>query len=87
MAQRVVIEHPKSHLTYEVALVDFRRNKAYRDPKTGEQQTYEAAGFQIVSLADGAPYEEPKPAAAAPAPAPAPAPPSPAAPAETPKEG
>lgn len=58
MAQ-IVIRHPKTDQEYEIDSLDFRRGKHYLNAK-GERQTYEEAGFRIVSLADGSPYEQPK---------------------------
>jgi hypothetical protein len=60
VATNVQIEHPRTGERYEVALADFRRTKAYRDPKSGDLVTYEDAGFKIVANADGTAYEEPK---------------------------
>jgi hypothetical protein len=55
---QVIIRHPKSGLEYEINSVDFRRGKHYQ-MAGGELATYEEAGFKIVSLADGQPYEGP----------------------------
>lgn len=56
---RVQIEHPTTGERFEVALSDYRRAKAYLDPKSGELVTYERAGFGVTAQADGAPYEPP----------------------------
>lgn len=50
------IEH-KDGRRYEVALADFTKVKAHRNPKTGEYETYADAGFKIAAYADGSPYE------------------------------
>lgn len=55
----VIITHPKTGESYGIQSADFRRGKHYRDPKSGDMQTYEEAGFRIVSLAEGQPYEGP----------------------------
>lgn len=57
----IIIRHPKTEAEYGIQSGDFRRGKHYRDPKTGELQTFEAAGFEIVSYMDGSPYEAPAP--------------------------
>jgi hypothetical protein len=59
----VIIRNDKNGLEYEIASGDFRRGKYYLDPDDGEMHTYEEAGFRIVSLADGSPYEPPAPRA------------------------
>lgn len=41
---QVIIRHPKTGAEYGIQLADFRRREA---------------GFRIVSLADGSPYEQP----------------------------
>lgn len=55
---QVVIRHDKTGEEYEIDSADFRRGKHYRknDP---EGETFEAAGFAIVSLPEGQPYEPP----------------------------
>lgn len=63
---QVIIRHPRTQQEYEVSTADFRRGKHYLDPKTGEASTYEAAGFEIVSNADGTVYEPPAPREPAP---------------------
>lgn len=55
---QVIIEH-RDGRQYEIASGDFRRGKHHLNPKTGEYETYEAAGFEIVRQADGQPYEPP----------------------------
>lgn len=55
----VIIRHPRTGEEYGIQSGDFRRGKHYRNAK-GESQTYEEAGFRIVSLADGQPYEQPR---------------------------
>ena len=58
--KRVRIEHPKTTERFEVALADFGKRKAYRDPKHYEEfLTYEEAGFRITHYADGGTYEPP----------------------------
>lgn len=57
---QVIIRHPKSGHEYEINSADFRRGKHFKQPD-GEMQTYEAAGFEIVSLADGSEYQPPAP--------------------------
>jgi len=56
----VIIRHKDGH-EYGINSADFRRGKHYRDPKTGEMVTFEDAGFEIVSLADGSEYTPPTP--------------------------
>lgn len=55
---QVIIRHPKTGAEYEIDSADFRRGKHYQQPG-GEMVTYESAGFRIVSLPDGQPYEGP----------------------------
>lgn len=55
---QVVIEHPDGR-RYEIASGDFRRGKHVINPKTAELESFEAAGFTIVALANGQPYEAP----------------------------
>lgn len=55
----VIIEHPKTGESYAVQMADFRRGKHYRNPKTGEMETYADAGFRVVSYGDGSEYHEP----------------------------
>ena len=59
----VIIENSKTGESYGIQSGDFRRGKHYRNRATGEMQTFEAAGFRIVSLADGQPYHAPEPPA------------------------
>lgn len=54
----VIITHPKTGESYGIQSGDFRRGKHYRNAK-GEMQTYEEAGFRIVSLADGSAWTPP----------------------------
>ena len=54
----VIIENPKTGESYAVQTADFRRGKHYRN-KHGEYETYEEAGFRIVSHGDGTEYHEP----------------------------
>lgn len=56
---QVLIRHPRTDEEYEIASGDFRRGKHYLARPDGEAQTYADAGFRIVSLADGSPYEGP----------------------------
>lgn len=55
----VIIRHPKTGREYGIQSADFKRRKAFAEPD-GSLKTYEEAGFRIVSLADGQPYEQPK---------------------------
>lgn len=55
----VIIRHPKTGHEVGVELRDFRTRKLAQD-KDGEPQTYEEAGYRIVSMMDGSPYEQPK---------------------------
>jgi hypothetical protein len=55
----VIIRHPKTGKEYGIRLADFRRRKTFAEDD-GTVQTYEEAGFRIVSYADGSPYEQPK---------------------------
>ncbi len=55
---QVIIRHPKTDESYEIASGDFRRGKHYRQAD-GEMVSFEEAGFRIESLADGQPYEAP----------------------------
>lgn len=57
----IIIEHPKTGEQYGIDSSDYRRGKHYKDPKTGEMQTYEEAGFKIVSMGDGTEYHAPTP--------------------------
>lgn len=56
---RVIIRHPKDGREYGIDSADFKRRKLTENPETGEPMTLEAAGFEIVSMADGSPYEPP----------------------------
>jgi hypothetical protein len=56
---QVIIRNSRTGEEYEIASFDFRRGRHYRDPKSGDMQTYEEAGFKIVSLPNGEPYEGP----------------------------
>lgn len=60
---QVKIQNKKTGEEYEINSADFRRGKHHRNAKTGEMETYEDAGFQIVSLADGGQYTPPTPPA------------------------
>jgi hypothetical protein len=55
----VIIRNDKTGAEYGIQSGDFRRGKHYRNDKTGEMQTFEDAGFKIVSHMDGSPYEAP----------------------------
>jgi hypothetical protein len=59
---QVIIRHPKTGQEYEIDSAAFRRRKAFAEPD-GTVKTYAEAGFTIVSLADGSPYQEPQPRA------------------------
>lgn len=54
----VIIRHPRSGQEYGIQSGDFRSGKHFLNDQ-GERQTYADAGFRIVSLADGSPYEGP----------------------------
>jgi hypothetical protein len=56
---QVIIRNSRTGEEYEIASFDFRRGRHYRDPKSGDMQTYEEAGFKIVSLPNGEPYDGP----------------------------
>jgi len=56
---QVLIRREKDGREYEIASGDFKRGKHFMDDD-GEMRTFEAAGFRIVSLADGSPYEPPE---------------------------
>lgn len=58
----VIIENKRTGESYGIDSSDFRRGKHYHeviDGKVQPGQTYEEAGFKIVSLANGQPYEGP----------------------------
>lgn len=55
----VIIRHPRTQHEVGIELRDFRTRKLIKD-KDGNNTTYEAAGYRIVSLADGSPYQQPK---------------------------
>jgi hypothetical protein len=55
---QVIIRNPKTEVEYEIDSADFRRGKHFQK-LDGTRVTYEEAGFRIVSLADGSPYEQP----------------------------
>jgi len=55
----VVIENKRTGEEYGIDSAKFRHGKHYRNPKTGEMETYADAGFRIKSLADGQPYTGP----------------------------
>ena len=57
MAQ-VVIRNSKTGEEYEIAYADFRRGHHYAKPD-GERVSFEAAGFRVVSYADGSEYSAP----------------------------
>lgn len=59
---KVLIRHPKTGHEYQIESGDFRRRKLHR-AADGSLQTYEAAGFRIVSYADGSAYQPPAPKA------------------------
>lgn len=57
-----VIIHHKDGREYEIDSGDFRRGKHVHpviDGQVQPGQTYEEAGFEIVSKADGSPYDPP----------------------------
>lgn len=54
----VIIRHPRNGQEYGIQSADFKRGKHYLDDK-GHYVTFEEAGFRIVSLANGQPYEQP----------------------------
>ncbi len=56
----VIIRHPRTGHEVGIESGDFKRRKLIKD-KDGEDSTYEAAGYRIVSYADGSPYEQPAP--------------------------
>lgn len=58
---QVIIRH-RDGREYEIASADFRRGKHVAMPD-GSRATYEEAGFEIASLADGSPYQPPAPPA------------------------
>jgi hypothetical protein len=55
----VVIRNDKTGEEYEIDSVNFRRGKHYLDQKSGEMVSFEEAGFRIVSLPNGEPYDGP----------------------------
>lgn len=55
----VIIENKRTGESYAIQSGDFRRGKHHKNPKTGEMETFADAGFRIVSLGDGQPYEGP----------------------------
>lgn len=55
----VIISNSRTGEEYAIQSGDFRRGKHYKNAK-GEMVTFEEAGFRIVSLGDGQPYEAPK---------------------------
>lgn len=55
----VIIENRRTGESYAIQSSDFRRGKHYRNPKSGEMETYADAGFRIVSLGDGSEYTGP----------------------------
>lgn len=60
--RRIQIEHPTTGLRYEVTLDDYRNNRLYLSPKSGQMITYASAGFRIMANADGTEYvPEPQP--------------------------
>lgn len=59
---KVLIRHPRTGAEYQIEAGDFRRRKLHQDAD-GSMQTYEAAGFRVVSYADGSPYQQPAPKA------------------------
>lgn len=56
----IIIRNPKTGAEYGIQSADFKRGKHYQNDK-GEFVTFEAGGFEIVSQADGQPYEPPQP--------------------------
>jgi hypothetical protein len=59
---QVIIRNSKSGEEYEIDSADFRRGKHFHrvvDGQVQPGQTYEEAGFKIVSLPNGEPYEGP----------------------------
>ena len=55
----VIIRRERDGREYAIQSYDFRRGKHYQQPD-GTWVTFEEAGFRIVSLADGQPYEQPR---------------------------
>lgn len=56
---QVIISNDKTGEQYEIDSADFRRGKHYLDPKSGDMVTFQDAGFKVVSLPNGEPYEGP----------------------------
>ena len=65
----VIIRHPRTQEEYAIQTADFRRGKHYRNPKSGDMETYADAGFRIVSNGDGTEYHPPAERHAEPEPA------------------
>lgn len=55
---QVLIRHPKTGEEYEIDSADFRRRKLHLSTD-GELESYAEAGFRVVSMPDGSPYEGP----------------------------
>lgn len=53
---KVLIRHERLGLEYQIEAGDFRTRKLYRQP-TGQLVTYADAGFRIISMADGQPFQ------------------------------
>ena len=56
---KVIIRNPRTDHEVGIDSADFKRRKLAQD-KDGNPVTYEEAGYRIISLADGSPYEQPK---------------------------
>lgn len=59
---KILIRHPRTEAEYQIESGDFRRRKLHM-AADGTLQTYEEAGFRVVSYADGSPYQAPAPKA------------------------
>ena len=55
----VIIRNPKTGEEVAIDTSNFRRGKAYRDPKSGDMMSFADAGFEIVSMPNGEPYTGP----------------------------
>jgi hypothetical protein len=55
---QVIIRNDKTGAEYEIDSANFRRGKHYQQPD-GEMVSFEEAGFRIVSLPNGEPYDGP----------------------------
>jgi hypothetical protein len=56
---KVIVRHPKTDHEVGIELSDFHHRKLAHD-KDGQPASYEEAGYRIVSLMDGSPYQQPK---------------------------